>query len=83
MFTLADEVYGVDISRIKEVLEYTTLTKVPRTPEFMCGVINLRGSVVLLNSDKVFSSDELDQLQGAGQAGEKMETSEAVEMAEV
>lgn len=45
-FTLADEVFAVDISQVKEVLEYTTLTKVPRTPAFMCGVINLRGSVV-------------------------------------
>ncbi|MBF0459770.1 MAG: chemotaxis protein CheW [Magnetococcales bacterium] len=45
-FTLADEVFAVDIGRVKEVLEYTALTKVPRTPKSMCGVINLRGSVV-------------------------------------
>lgn len=45
-FTLADEVFAVEISRIKEVLEYTPLTKVPRTPKSMCGVINLRGAVV-------------------------------------
>ena len=45
-FTLADEVFAVDISQVKEVLEYTSLTRVPRTPPFMCGVINLRGSVV-------------------------------------
>jgi purine-binding chemotaxis protein CheW len=45
-FVLADEVFAVDIGRVKEVLEYTQLTKVPRTPKFMCGVINLRGSVV-------------------------------------
>lgn len=45
-FTLADEVFAVDIGRVKEVLEYTALTKVPRTPASMCGVINLRGSVV-------------------------------------
>ncbi|MEO5331091.1 MAG: chemotaxis protein CheW [Magnetococcus sp. YQC-5] len=45
-FTLADEVFAVDIGRVKEVLEYTALTRVPRTPKSMCGVINLRGSVV-------------------------------------
>lgn len=45
-FTLANEVFAVDISQVKEVLEYTALTRVPRTPAFMCGVINLRGSVV-------------------------------------
>lgn len=45
-FHLADEVFAVDISQVKEVLEYTEMTKIPRTPEFMCGVINLRGNVV-------------------------------------
>ncbi len=45
-FKLDDEVFGLDISKVREVLDFTTITKVPRTPEFMRGVINLRGSVV-------------------------------------
>ncbi|MEO5332111.1 MAG: chemotaxis protein CheW [Magnetococcus sp. YQC-5] len=45
-FHLDKEVFAIDISKIKEVLEFTSLTKIPRTPDFMCGVINLRGSVV-------------------------------------
>ncbi|MBF0142435.1 MAG: chemotaxis protein CheW [Magnetococcales bacterium] len=45
-FMLHKEVFAVDISKIREVLEFTSVTKVPRTPQFMCGVINLRGSVV-------------------------------------
>ena len=45
-FKLGDEVYALDISQVREVLDFTTVTKVPRTPEFMRGVINLRGSVV-------------------------------------
>ncbi|GAB0057193.1 Chemotaxis protein CheW [Candidatus Magnetaquicoccaceae bacterium FCR-1] len=45
-FTLGAEVFAVDIAKIREVLEYSSVTKVPRTPDFMCGVINLRGSVV-------------------------------------
>ncbi|MBF0271459.1 MAG: purine-binding chemotaxis protein CheW [Magnetococcales bacterium] len=45
-FHLDQEVYAIDISRIKEVLEFTPLTRIPRTPDFMCGVINLRGNVV-------------------------------------
>ncbi len=45
-FKLAEEVYALDISKVREVLDFTTVTKVPRTPEFMRGVINLRGSVV-------------------------------------
>ena len=45
-FNLDDEVFALDISKVREVLEYTTVTKVPQTPAFMQGVINLRGSVV-------------------------------------
>ncbi|MDA3948341.1 MAG: chemotaxis protein CheW [Spirochaeta sp.] len=45
-FTLAEEQYAVQVYDVKEVLEYTTVTRVPRTQEFMRGVINLRGSVV-------------------------------------
>jgi len=45
-FRLGDEIFALDISKVREVLDFTNLTKVPRTPEFMSGVINLRGSVV-------------------------------------
>jgi purine-binding chemotaxis protein CheW len=45
-FMLEDEIFALDISKVREVLDFTTITKVPRTPEFMCGVINLRGIVV-------------------------------------
>jgi len=45
-FKLGDEVFAVDISKVREVLDFTSVTKVPRTPDFMRGVINLRGSVV-------------------------------------
>ena len=45
-FLLDGELFAVDISKIREVLEFTSVTKVPRTPPFMRGVINLRGSVV-------------------------------------
>ena len=45
-FNLDDEVFALDISKVREVLEYTTVTKVPQTPDFMLGVINLRGHVV-------------------------------------
>jgi purine-binding chemotaxis protein CheW len=45
-FTLDTEQYAVEVEKVREVLEYTTVTKVPNTSEFMRGVINLRGSVV-------------------------------------
>jgi purine-binding chemotaxis protein CheW len=45
-FTVSDELYALNVSNIREVLEFQTVTKVPRMPDFMKGVINLRGSVV-------------------------------------
>jgi purine-binding chemotaxis protein CheW len=45
-FKLADEVFALDVAKVREILEITTITKIPQTPEFMRGVINLRGSVV-------------------------------------
>ena len=45
-FKLDDEIFALDISKVREVLDCTSITRVPRTPEFMRGVINLRGSVV-------------------------------------
>ena len=45
-FNLDEEIFAININKIREVLELSTITKVPRTPDFMCGVINLRGGVV-------------------------------------
>ena len=45
-FTLDDEVFGLAIGKVREVLDFTSVARVPQTPEYMRGVINLRGSVV-------------------------------------
>ena len=45
-FRLAEEIFALDIAQVREVLDYTQITRVPRMPDFMRGVINLRGSVV-------------------------------------
>ncbi|HTR39467.1 MAG TPA: chemotaxis protein CheW [Bryobacteraceae bacterium] len=45
-FKLSDEVFAIDVAKVREVLEFSTITKIPRTPDFMSGVINLRGNVV-------------------------------------
>lgn len=45
-FTLDDEVFALEISKVREVLDFSDVTRVPQMPDFMCGVINLRGSVV-------------------------------------
>ena len=45
-FKLLDEIFAVDVAKVREILEFSSITKIPQTPEYMCGVINLRGSVV-------------------------------------
>jgi len=45
-FRLDEELFALDIAKVREVLDLTAITRVPRTPEYMLGVINLRGSVV-------------------------------------
>jgi purine-binding chemotaxis protein CheW len=45
-FRLGEEVFATDVAKVREVLDFTTITKIPRTPDFMSGVINLRGNVV-------------------------------------
>lgn len=45
-FRLGDEIYGVNVMQIREVLRYTEITPVPGAPYFVLGIINLRGNVV-------------------------------------
>lgn len=45
-FGLRDESYALDVGKVREVLEMRHITPLPRTPAYLCGVINVRGSVV-------------------------------------
>jgi len=45
-FNLADEFYGVDILKVQEIKGYTNVTKIPNTPDYLKGVLNLRGTIV-------------------------------------
>jgi purine-binding chemotaxis protein CheW len=45
-FQLGEELFAIEVSKVREVLEYTTITRVPGATDFMKGVINVRGSVV-------------------------------------
>jgi purine-binding chemotaxis protein CheW len=45
-FNLADEYYGVDILKVQEIKGYTTVTRIPNTPNYLKGVLNLRGTIV-------------------------------------
>jgi len=45
-FRLGQEIFAIEVAKVREVLDLAPITAIPRTPEFMSGVINLRGSVV-------------------------------------
>ena len=45
-FVLAKECYGLEILKVREIIGLMDITAVPRTPEFVKGVINLRGKVI-------------------------------------
>ena len=45
-FSLLNEIYAIEILKIREIIQMMEITPVPRTPEFVKGVINLRGKVI-------------------------------------
>lgn len=60
-FTLAEEEYGIGILKIKEIIGMMPVTSVPKTPEFVKGVINLRGKVIpVLDLRLRFGIEEID-----------------------
>ncbi len=45
-FHLAEEYYGVDILKVQEIKGYTNVTKIPKMPDYLKGILNLRGTIV-------------------------------------
>lgn len=45
-FRLGDELFAISVNQVREVLELTQITKVPTAPEYMRGVVNVRGSAI-------------------------------------
>lgn len=45
-FKLGDEVFAVDVAKVREILDYAPATRIPGTPVYMRGIINVRGNVV-------------------------------------
>jgi len=67
VFTVGDEKFGVDVKQAREIIPSTELTKVPNSPDFVLGVINLREEIIpiidlkqklRLNSDSRSNQDE-------------------------
>lgn len=46
VFQLMEQVYGIDINSVYEIIRMESITKIPRTPHFVEGVINLRGRII-------------------------------------
>ena len=46
VFTLEREEYGLEISKVQEIVHYQQATKIPEAPDFFQGIINLRGKVI-------------------------------------
>ena len=77
-FSLAEEEYGIGILKIKEIIGMLPITSVPQTPDFVKGVINLRGKVIpVIDLRLRFGIGEIDYTERtciivveiAGQAG--------------
>jgi purine-binding chemotaxis protein CheW len=45
-FKLDQEIFAINVERVLEILEMKQITKVPKSPDYLCGVINLRGNVL-------------------------------------
>jgi purine-binding chemotaxis protein CheW len=69
-FYLADEEYGVEILKVQEIIGMQPITRVPRTPPFIRGVINLRGKVIpIMDLRERFGMERAEAaLRGAGEA---------------
>lgn len=60
-FKLDEETYGINVMQIQEVLRYTEIAPVPGAPDFVLGIINLRGNVVtVIDTRKRFGLSESD-----------------------
>jgi purine-binding chemotaxis protein CheW len=60
-FALGDEEYGIGILKVKEIIGMMPITSVPRTPDFVKGVVNLRGHVIpVLDLRLKFGMQQID-----------------------
>ncbi len=61
-FKLNKDLFAVDVAKTREILDFVDVTRVPQTPDYMLGVINLRGKVVpVINLHRKFGMDEVER----------------------
>lgn len=60
-YFLSEEQYGIDISQVREIIAMMKITPVPRTPNYISGVINLRGSIIpVVDTRKRFEMESIE-----------------------
>ncbi len=60
-FMLAEEEYGVEVLKVREIIRMPTITKMPNTPQYVEGIINLRGKVIpIISMRKRFGLPECE-----------------------
>ncbi len=63
-FALAEELYGLEILVVQEIIQLVPITVVPRTPDFVRGVINLRGRVIpVVDLRRKFGMDAVEDTE--------------------
>lgn len=63
-FLLGDEEYGIEILKVQEIIQMQKVTKVPKAPDFVRGVINLRGKVIpVVELRKKFGMERQDDTE--------------------
>jgi purine-binding chemotaxis protein CheW len=76
-FTLDGEQYALSVLKVREVLEYTRITKIPKTASFMKGVINLRGQgVPVIDLRSKFGLPEIENTKDTSIIVMEIETAE-------
>lgn len=63
-FSLAGEDYGLEILKVQEIIGVMNITPIPRTPDFVKGVMNLRGKIIpVIDLRSKFGMDEIEQTE--------------------
>ena len=62
VFNIGDEEFGVEIMNVQEIIRMTNITKIPQAPDYVRGIINLRGKIVIvINLNDIMGTDGREQ----------------------
>jgi purine-binding chemotaxis protein CheW len=61
-FTLGKETYGIDIKYVTEIIGIQTITEIPELPEYVKGIINLRGKIIPVIDVRLYSGKNKENI---------------------